>query len=84
MYMRKENHPPLLPPLSIVMYPNTARNPPFIRRSCPDILLFLDVRVMLDNDRSSFLGLALFSDSPSYTYVSHYETYANLFTHGLS
>ena len=35
MYMRKENHPPLVPPLSIVMYPNTARNPPFIRRSCP-------------------------------------------------
>ena len=50
----------------------------------PDILLFLDVRVILDNDRSSFLGLALFSDSPSYTYVSYYETYANLFTHGLS
>ena len=70
--MRKENNPPPFPPLSIVMYPNKP-NPEIHLLSddlVPYILLFLDVRVVIDKDRSGGPGVALVAIF-NHTLMSH-------------
>ena len=79
MYMRTENHPPLIPPRSSSCTRTQPGNPPLIRRSFPRYPPLSGCTCHNRQRSQQLLRSRTFSDSQSHTYVSHYETYVILF-----